>query len=365
MRLRSSLLTLVVCLLAVGASAATIVVPAAGTGPGANNSNWQSDLTLHSVAPREIAVAIKFHQGNTVAGPVAVTLAARQTVQFRDIVKDKFGVSSGSGALTIELADRDLKYLGVTSRTYNVTTIDGETREFGQDIPAVKTTDAAAAGDIATLSNDATDVATFRFNFGVFATEAASIKWQLVRADGTVAATKDVTYAAGEHAQYNGGITSAAFFGATPQLNDNVHARVISGRAIVYGSLINATGDPSFVPSTRNREDILINLVGVDLDENGTIDIADANQDGTLDAPVEIFTSTFPGYFRIVAAGEFGETVTLEVVSAKADVTFLNANGTVRVGASGELKNTTDSIVLRARTADGSTATLTIPVRYR
>jgi len=364
MKSRILLLTAVVCLLAFGASAATIVVPAAGTGPGANNSNWQSDLTLHSVAPREIALSVSFHRGTEVFGPIPVTLAARQTAQFRDIVKEEFNLASGTGALLIDVADKDLKSLAVTSRTYNVTTVDGETREFGQDIPAVKLTDAAAPGDIAALSNDATDAATFRFNFGIYASEAASVKWQLVRADGTVAATKDISYAAGEHAQYNGGITSAAFFNVTPQLNDNVHARIVSGRAIVYGSLINATGDPSFVPSARTREDILVQLIGVDLDENGSIDIADADKDGVLDAAVDIYTSTFPSFFRIVAAGEFGEAVTLQLVSPTADTTLLD-NGTLRIAAAGGLKGTTGSIVVRATTADGSTALLTIPVRYR
>lgn len=60
--------------LPIAASAATLVVPVAGTGPGANNSHWQSELTLHNAAPRPATVTISFRQGTGAATPVTVTL---------------------------------------------------------------------------------------------------------------------------------------------------------------------------------------------------------------------------------------------------------------------------------------------------
>ena len=355
MKFRNLILAAAVAVLPLAAQAVTIIVPAAGTGPGANNSQWQSELTLHTAGPREMTVSLTFHQGTNVLGPVEVTLQPRQTLSIADIAKTKFGLSGGTGAIVIDVADRDAKTLAVTSRTFN-TSANGE---FGQDIPAINAADAYRLGDIAAIPGPS--VASYRFNAGVYAVEAAKITWSVLRADGTVAATKETTLAAGEHAQFGNAIE---FIGATKQGNDTIHARLTEGKAIFYGSIVNATDDPTFVPAGRTREDITINFAGVDLDENGTVDIADANGDGVLDAPLQIVTSMFPDYFRVVAEGEFGETVSYEVISSPAQTEFLDANGTVTVVASGSVKGKSGEILLRA-TAGGSSSVLTIPVVFK
>lgn len=357
MKFKAILTTAAIALLPVISNAATIVVPAAGTGAGANGSQWQSELTLHTAAPRDVALSLTFHQGTNVLGPVDITLHARETISIADVVKTKFGVDSGTGAVVVDVNDRDARTLAITSRTFNVSA-DGE---FGQDIPAVSTDDAARAGDIAALNGPSVAEST-RFNFGIYAVTAANVKWEVMRADGTVAATKDVAYAAGQHAQYNGGIQQ--FLGVTAADNDTVNARIGEGKVIVYGSVVNATGDPSFVPGVRTRDDILINFAGLDLDENGTVDVADANHDGVLDAPIEVITSRFPSYFRLVAAGEFGEDVTYEIVSSPALADLLDARGTMRVVASGDVKGSEGEILVRA-TAGGSSTIITIPVKFR
>ena len=355
MKFRNLITAAAVALLPYAAQAATLIVPAAGTGPGANNSQWQSELTLHTAAPRAVTLSIEFHQGKNVLGPAQVTLQARQTLSIADIVKTKFGVTSGTGALVINVADRDAKTVAVTSRTFN-TSAKGE---FGQDIPSFNVTAANIAGDVAAIPGPS--VAENRFNAGVYAVEAARVKWEVLRADGTIAATKEVTLAAGEHAQYNGAIE---FVGAEKKANDTVHATLLEGKAIFYGSIVNTTDDPTFVPAMRTRDDILINFAGVDLDENGTVDIADADGDGVLDAPILIATSSFPETLRVVAAGEFGETVTIEVVSSPAHIDLLDTRGTMRVIAFGDVKNTTGAIRVRA-TSGNSSSILTIPVNFK
>lgn len=343
-------------LLPVAASAATIIVPAAGTGPGANDSKWQSELTLHSAAPRPVTVAIEFHQGTSVLGPVSVTLGAKETISIADVAKSKFGLNAGTGALVLNVDDRDLRHLAVTSRTFNSAPGGAE---FGQDVPAVKPADAAAAGQIAAIAGPSS-VATTRFNAGLYAVTATTLKWELVRANGTVAASTNATYAAGEHAQYNNGI--AALFGAEAKDNDTINARITGGSAVFYGSVINATGDPTFVPGVPTRDDILINF-GVDKDENGSVDVSDADGDGVLDSTLELLTGAFPNFVRIVAKGEFGEPVTLELVSSPSDARFIDA-ATLQTGASDGLKGTTGEIIVKA-TVNGTTSLLTIPVRYR
>lgn len=349
--------TAAIALLPIAASAATIVVPAAGTGPGASGSQWQSELTLHNAAPRAATLTVTFHQGRTVAGPVSVTLDARETESIADIVKTKFGVDAGTGALVIQAEDRVARSLAVTSRTFNTSS----TGEFGQDVPAVDVANAARAGEIAALPGPSTTAS--RFNFGIYAVDATSVTWAVVRADGSVAATKDATYAAGEHVQYGFGVST--FLGATPAANDTVQARITAGKAIVYGSSINTTGDPTFVPGVRTRSDVVINFLGVDLDENGTVDIADANGDGVLDAPIEVITSMFPDYFRIVATGEFGETLSYEIVKSPATRSdVLDGNGLVRLIAAGDLKNTHGELQVKIKT--GTTESIvTIPVKFQ
>lgn len=358
MKFRNLISTAALALLPVAAGAATIVIPAAGTGPGANNSQWQSELTIYNAAPRTATLSVTFHQGKSVVGPVELSLEAGRTTSVADIAKTKFGLSGGSGALVIETDDRAARSLAITSRTFNTSAAG----EFGQDIPAVDVVNAARAGDIVALP--APSVATNnRFNFGVYAVADTSVTWELVRADGSLAASKNVDYAAGEHTQYGSGV--ATFLGTTAADNDTVRARLTSGKGIFFGSIINATGDPTFVPGTRTRDDIVIQFAGLDTDENGTVDIADANGDGVLDAPIDIITSMFPDYFRVVAAGEFGEDVTYEIVSSPATQTqFLDANGTLRVIAAGDLKNTSGEIQVKV-TSGGSSTIVTIPVNFK
>ena len=49
------------------ANAAEIIIPAAGTGAGANASHWQSDVLLHNVAPRTVDLTVTLHVGTDAA----------------------------------------------------------------------------------------------------------------------------------------------------------------------------------------------------------------------------------------------------------------------------------------------------------
>jgi len=355
MKFRNLILAAAVAALPLTATAATFVVPAAGTGPGAHGSQWQSELTLHTAAPRPVTLTVALHQGTEVLGPVEVTLQARETVSISDIVKTKFNVDSGTGALVIEVADRDARTVAITSRVANVSA----SGEFGQDIPSIAIADASVPGDITALTGPSTAIGN-RFNFGIYAVDATTVEWVLLRANGTEAAKKEATYEAGEHAQY-----ASTFLTNDAADNDTVHARVLEGKAIFYGSAINnASGDPTFIPGIQTREDILIHFLGVDLDENGTVDVFDTDGDGILDSPVALMTSAYPNYFNVVAEGEFGEAVTYEVVSSPSHTEWLNETGTLKVVAFPEKKGQTGQIVIRATTGTSSSL-LTIPVLFQ
>ncbi|HEX7709153.1 MAG TPA: hypothetical protein VF701_22035 [Thermoanaerobaculia bacterium] len=355
MKLRVLITTVAIALLSLTAQAATIVIPAAGSGAGLNGSQWQSEVTVHNAAPRAATISLSFHFGTTVFGPVELTVMPRQTVSIDDIARTRFNLEAGTGAVVIEAEDRDARSLAITSRTFN-TSPEGE---YGQDIPAINIMHAATADEIAALTGPS-DAAGNRFNFGLYAVEATTIRWAVLRSDGTVAGSTEIAYAAGQHQQYTNGVPTV--FGVALQDNDTVHARVVSGSALVYGSIVNATGDPSYIPGIRVRDDIVIQFLGVDLNENGVVDLFDENGDGVLDTPIQVKTSLFPTYFQVFALGEFGEAVELEIVSSTANAALLDSN-TVRIIATGDLLGKPGELVMRATSGDSSTL-LHIPMIF-
>jgi hypothetical protein len=359
MKLRNFIAASTMVLAPLTLSAASLIVPAAGSGPGANGTRWQSELTLHNVSSNPINASLTYHDAAHTSAPVAVTVGSRATISIGDVVQTKFGIESGTGAIEITVADNDAPKLAVTSRTFNDVSGNGE---LGQDIPAIALEDAAKTGDLTVLATPSSTLRN-RFNFGLYTGSESTVFWELLRADGTLAATKQLSYAAGRQNQYNGGVVS--LFNAEPRDGDAIHATVTKGSAIFYGSAINNfTGDPTFVPGIRSHEDIRINFAGIDLDENGTVDVADANHDGVLDAPIDIFTSTFPNYFRVVASGENGEAVIFELVDAPVDALLIDSNGTISFAPGADVTGTNGELLVRA-TSGSNTTILQIPVHYR
>src|SRR4051794_9626381 len=140
MNLKSIITTASMALLPLNASAASYIIPAAGTGPGANGSHWQSEVTLHNVSTLATSAKLTYHDGSGASAAVDVTLPAHGTVSIADIVQTKFGKDNGTGAIEVAIPDIDFARVAVTSRTFNTSAAG----EFGQDIPAIKASDAAA-----------------------------------------------------------------------------------------------------------------------------------------------------------------------------------------------------------------------------
>ena len=285
---------------------ADLVIPVAGSLEGANNSQWQSEITLHNVGSTPLVVSLEYHDKDGAAGTSQVTVPARGTVSLSDVVKTSFN-KTGNGAILLDTDDAMLAKLAVTSRTFNVA---AEGAEFGQDIPALAIGDASVSGDTVVLAGPA-DATTNRFNFGIYAVDATTIEWRLVRKDGTVSATKELSYSAGVQVQYSPGLS---LFGATAQNNDVVYARVKSGSAFLYGSIVNnKTNDPSYVPGIRTRENLTIIFLGVDDDGDSTVDFTDANGDGILDQKMPIQVGYFPTFFQLFGDLQTAGTYVVEM----------------------------------------------------
>ena len=341
-------------LLPLTAGAATLIIPAAGTGPGAGGSQWSTEIVVHNASGFPADIDLIYHDANGASKPHSFLVGPRTTVTTADVVRNVFGLASGTGAIEVDFDDTLANRLVITSRTFN-TSANGV---FGQDIPAVNVTDAAGLGDLSVLTGPSF-AADFRFNFGVYAVTDATVSWQLVRSNGTVAATKSVDYKAGTQFQYNGGV--ATLLGSTAADDDVIYATVTKGKAIAYGSSVNnVSGDPTYVPGIRARADSHI-AFGVDTNEDGTIDIKDANNDGVLDAPVDLFTIGFPNFFRLVFPGRTNVTVELAEPAPNA---LIVGNDTVEWAPPVDQRGSTQNLRLKV-TANGVTEIITIPGRVK
>ena len=354
MKFRILVVAASMAILPLAANAATLIIPAAGTGAGANDSRWQSELTFHNTSSSAVPLGLTFHDAAGAQTSDSLSLAPRATMTLSDVVKSRFGRDTATGAIEVTVPDAFADRVAVTSRTFN----SSANGQFGQDIPAIDVSDAAAAGDVVVIEGPAS-AATARFNFGVYAVTDATVRWELVRADGTTAASVEKSYSAGTQFQYNQGITT--LLNATEQDNDTLHAVVTSGKVIAYGSAIdNQSGDPTFVPGIRARADIHVNFVGVDVNEDGTPDVFDANHDGVVDQPIDVFTTMgYPNYFRLIVNGP----ATIVLVDAPADAQLIDSQ-TVQYAPSPTLKGTTGALTFRI-TANGESDIITVPVNYR
>jgi len=108
-----------IAMLPLAASAATLIIPAAGTGPGAYESHWQSELTLHNTSASAVTVGVKFHDRNGAQSGDDIRLNARNTVTVEDIVATRFGRDSATGALELTINDAAANKVAITSRTFN------------------------------------------------------------------------------------------------------------------------------------------------------------------------------------------------------------------------------------------------------
>lgn len=362
MKLKSILAVAVLTLLPLAAQAAPLYIPVSGTGQGANFSNWQTELTLHNTGSTPISVVLTFHDANGAAETAQITVAARATISLADVVKTKFGRVSATGAIEITPQGDSASRLTITSRTLNKV----ESGEYGHDTPVLRADEAAQPGELAVIAGPSDAIAA-RFNFGVFAIGKTTVKWELIRADGTVAGTKEVEYLAGSQKQYNYGATAVDLFALDASANnDVVHATVLQGSAFFYGAIIDQkSGDPTYVPGNRTRPEFRFRFIGVDLDEDGTVDLRDADRDGILDQTLEASIGVFANYFRVVAEGPNGEPVSFAIVSSTAPAELTDLLGTVQMAPGPELLGTSGSLKIRVFTRNGEIEILTIPLLFK
>ena len=356
MYFRKALITAALLTSAATLSAADFVIPAVGTGQGAAGSRWRSEVTFHNAGTAPIVASLAYSSG-TMTKHSTVTVQPQTTLSFADILSEKFDVIESFGALEIDVDNASLRKLAIASRAVNVS----PNGEFGQDVPALMTDDLIVDGDTAVVAGPR-EAATSRFNFGLYTVTPTEVEWSLVRSNGSVAATKTSHYPAATHTQYNAGVQS--FFGTTAENNDVVRAKVLSGSAYFYGSTINSqTGDPTFIHAIPTRQNLQPTVLGVDIDENGTVDVADANHDLRVDQQIEVFTVSFPNYFRLVVNDPEGETLTYQLLNFTNEAK-IGSDGLIQWVPSGDLAG--QVVELAVRVSDGTDSVdVIIPIVVR
>ncbi len=156
------------------------VIPAAAHSPGAQGTNWVSDVVIHNPGSRTASANVYFMKGgrnNSGIGGRLIEIPAETSVALDDVVLDRFGWSNASGAILVG-CDTTLQ---IASRTYN----NASSGTFGQFIRGLPVGDAAGSGDAVRLIQ-LTRSDTFRTNLG-WANPGASpvnLEIDLVDADG-------------------------------------------------------------------------------------------------------------------------------------------------------------------------------------
>src|ERR1700760_3977275 len=119
MNVKRILTTIIATLLPLAAGATTLVIPASGTGPGNNDSHWQTELTLHNTSASAITATLTFHDTTGAGGTATVDVAPRATVAIADVVANRFGRSTATGAIEVTFDSAFAQKLTVSSRTFN------------------------------------------------------------------------------------------------------------------------------------------------------------------------------------------------------------------------------------------------------
>ncbi|HKS25358.1 MAG TPA: proprotein convertase P-domain-containing protein [Thermoanaerobaculia bacterium] len=294
-------------------------IPVVARTGGLSGSLWRSDLYLYNRGSSEAKVTIVYTpsgaDGTVTFGAVTTIIAAKQLVAFRNVVGQLYG-PSGSGTLELQ---GDVQQLTAWSATYDAS----GNGTVGQSVDAVRSTDAAGAGESLWLDALAAgDGAATRTNVGVVETagESGIVTVTLYDAvNRAVIDTRTLQLLPFMHLQ----------FPLPPQrdLGPRIaEVRVASGnaRVIAYASVVTAGQDSMYVParsaSAPRREVIpaaaLTGGAGTTWQTDLWIDnvLPAAEQVFTPPVPITYFAST-PAQFKGITRSGIGSSYLANFVS--------------------------------------------------
>lgn len=218
-------------------------LPASAHATGALDTNWRTDVSVLNNNSEEINVSVYFLKSgvdksseNLSRSPINITIPSKNQLKIDDILKEKFGVDQGSGALMFS-SEKDII---VISRTYNQL----PEKEYGQFIPGQDISSAKKEQKII----GAVSSESFRSNLGLVntsKTENAQINLKFLSKSGNLIKETNLTLNPWVHIQYN---DLFSYFGISAQ--EDVSILINSSVSIFcYLSVIdNLSSDPIFIP---------------------------------------------------------------------------------------------------------------------
>lgn len=231
------------CFFSLSIFAGEIWISASAHAAGALDTNWRTDVSILNNGLEEANVSVYFLKSGTDKSsenlsrdPINLKIAPKNQLKIDDILKEKFGIDQGSGALLFS-SEKDIS---IVSRTYNLL----PTEEYGQFIPGA---DISNAKSIQKLPG-ATSSSSFRSNLGILnpsknQTIQANLKF--LDKNGNLIKETNLSIDPWVHIQFN---DLFSFFGITPQ--EDVTILINSNVPIFcYLSIIdNQSSDPIFIP---------------------------------------------------------------------------------------------------------------------
>lgn len=137
------LLTLIASVAAPAAAtdfaAPNVVIPIVGRTAGAFGSQWQTDLVVMNAARtgNPQPVVITFIRNDGVEQQLEETLAPRESLVLKDVVKDTFGLDSATGIVRVAASDAGAK-IAARARIYNTGSVAGQYGQIVHGMPATK-----------------------------------------------------------------------------------------------------------------------------------------------------------------------------------------------------------------------------------
>jgi len=226
-----------------------LIVPGQARAQGSGGSLFKSAFWMTNTTDAETIVRLRFNPAanQTLGGAqetVAVTIPAKRSVAYRDVLREAFGATSNTTGVILVEVQQGKSTPVVTSRTYNDA---GPNGTFGQYIPALPLVGSGVTStSIEGLGGDAKN----RTNVGVVnLTEAPITATISVFDEAGVKRGNDVTLSIPARSMLQqGAVNSAAGAGELAVFSVRITA---TGNFFAYGSkLDNVTSDPIFIPST-------------------------------------------------------------------------------------------------------------------
>jgi hypothetical protein len=230
-----------------------LFVPAAGSGAGAKDSSWSTDVVVNNAGDAPLRYELRFlargvdNSGAVAAGPFELDPGVG--VEYRDIVADMFGVAEGAGAIRFDALSDGTPLLA--SRTKST---DGDGATFGQGVPAVDSRDLFADRQRVRLLQ-LNEGLRFRTNIGFMSGSVVPITLQVeFRSGAGEFLASDVIelppFGAG---QWNQPLRRLGFANVVNGYAD-VWTDTAGALFTVYGSMIdNAKNDPTFIAPVEVR----------------------------------------------------------------------------------------------------------------